>query len=152
MIITKGEKPHTNTQVNIKGKLEWKMFIIQLSMQLKSQRHINQPSIWWPQRHSIIRIHIISWIQWMFALVVASIALQNQLPMGFTLPHTKLAFKHLRSLSCQILGSPATLTTWVSTLFVRVTDSLECQDQWRNLTKNPKGAKLYLLYINYFFN
>ncbi|QCD94091.1 hypothetical protein DEO72_LG5g2170 [Vigna unguiculata] len=31
--------------------------------------------------------------------------------MGFTLPHTRLAFKHLRPLSCQRLGPLATLTT-----------------------------------------
>jgi len=40
-----------------------------------------------------------------------------------------LAFKHLKPLSCQRLGPPATLTTLVSTLlYVRLTDSLECQD------------------------
>ena len=44
------------------------------------------------------------------------------LPMGFTLPRTKLAFKRLRSLSCQRLGPPATLTTWVSLLYLRLTD------------------------------
>jgi len=64
----------------------------------------------------------------MLALVVASTALQGQLLMGFTPPLTRLAFKHLRSLSCQRLGPLATLTTWVSTLYVRLTDSLECQD------------------------
>ena len=48
--------------------------------------------------------------------------------MGFTLPLTRLAFKHLRPLSGQKLGSPATLTTWVSTFYVRLTDSLEFQD------------------------
>jgi len=48
--------------------------------------------------------------------------------MGFTLPRTRLAFKHLRSLSCQRLELPATLTTWVSTLYMRLTDSLEFQD------------------------
>jgi len=50
---------------------------------------------------TIIRIHIISWIHRMLALVVASTALQSQLPMGFTLPFTRLAFKHPRPLSCQ---------------------------------------------------
>jgi len=50
------------------------------------------------------------------------------LPMGFTLPHTRLAFKHLRPLSCQRLGSPATLTTWISLLYVRQTDPLEFRD------------------------
>ena len=64
----------------------------------------------------------------MFALVVASTVLQSQLPMGFTLPLTRLAFKHLRPLSCQRLGPPTTLTTRVSTLYVRLTNSLECQD------------------------
>jgi len=48
--------------------------------------------------------------------------------MGFTLPFTRLAFKHLRWLSYQRLGPPTTLTIWVSTLYVRLTDSLECQD------------------------
>jgi len=75
-----------------------------------------------------IHIHIISRIHRMLALVVASTALQSQLPMGFTLSLTRLAFKHLKSLSCQRLGSPATLTIWVSTLYVRLTDSLECQN------------------------
>jgi len=59
----------------------------------------------------IIRVHIISRIRRMFALVVASTALQSQLPMGFTLPLTRLAFKHLSPLSCQKLGPPTTLTT-----------------------------------------
>ena len=77
---------------------------------------------------TIIRIHIISRIHWRFALVVTSIALQNQLPMGFTLPLTRLAFKHLRPLSCQRLGPPATLTTQVSTFYVRLTNSLERQN------------------------
>jgi len=40
------------------------------------------------------------------------------LPMGFTLPRTRLAFKHLRPLSCQRLWPHATLTTWVSTLYM----------------------------------
>jgi len=50
------------------------------------------------------------------------------LPMGFTLPHTRLAFKHLRPLSCHRLGPPATLTTWVSLLYMRLTDPLEFRD------------------------
>jgi len=50
------------------------------------------------------------------------------LPMGFTLPHTRLAFKRLRPLSCQRLGPPTTLTTWVSLLYMRLTDTLEFQD------------------------
>jgi len=48
--------------------------------------------------------------------------------MGFTLPCTRLAFKHLRPLSYQRLGPPATLTTWVSTLYMRLTDCLKVQD------------------------
>ena len=76
----------------------------------------------------IIRIHIISRIHRMFALVVASTALQSQLPMDFTIPLTRLAFKHLRSLSYDRLGPPATLITRFSKLYVRLTDSLECQD------------------------
>jgi len=50
------------------------------------------------------------------------------LSMSFTLPHTRLAFKHLRSLSCQRLGPPATLTTWISLLYLRFSDPLEFQD------------------------
>ena len=65
-------------------------------------------------------IHIISQIHRMLALVVASTALQSQLPMSFTLPLTRLVFKYLRP--------PTSLTTWVSTLYVRLTNSLECQD------------------------
>jgi len=48
--------------------------------------------------------------------------------MGFTLPRTRLAFKNLRPLFCQRLGPPATLTTWVSTFYVRLTNSLDFQD------------------------
>jgi len=50
------------------------------------------------------------------------------LPMGFTLPQTMLSFKHLRPLSCERLGPPATLTTWISLLYVRLTDPLEFWD------------------------
>ena len=50
------------------------------------------------------------------------------LPMGFTLPHTRLAFKRLKPLSCQRLGPPATLTTWVSLFYLRLTDPLEFRD------------------------
>jgi len=50
------------------------------------------------------------------------------LPMGFTLPHTRLAFKRLRPLSCQRLGPPAAFTTWVSLLYLRLTDPLEFRD------------------------
>jgi len=47
---------------------------------------------------------------------------------GFHLPHTRLAFKHLRPLSCQRLRPIATLTTWISLLYVRLTDPLEFWD------------------------
>ena len=77
---------------------------------------------------TIIRIHIIIRIHWMLALLVASTALQSQLPMGFTLPLIRLTFKHLRPLSCQRLGPPTTLTIRVSTLYVKLTNFLKCQD------------------------
>ena len=50
------------------------------------------------------------------------------LPIGFTLPDTRLAFKRLRPLSCQSLGPPATLTTWLSLLYMRLTNPLEFRD------------------------
>jgi len=45
MIIAKGEKPHTNTQANKKGKLEWKIFYHTIAYNLKGQRYIKQPSM-----------------------------------------------------------------------------------------------------------
>jgi len=48
--------------------------------------------------------------------------------MGFTLPRTRLTFKHLRPLSYQRLRPPATLTTWVSLLYLRLIDPLEFRD------------------------
>jgi len=51
----------------------------------------------------LFRMHIISQIHRMLALMVASTALQSQLPMGFTLLLTRLSLKDLRPL--------ATLTT-----------------------------------------
>jgi len=93
-----------------------------------STKHVKTRNQNTTTQDTIIRIHIISWIHRMLALVVASTALQSQLPMGFTLPLTRLDFKHLRSLSYQRLGSLATHTTWFSTLYVRLTDSSECQD------------------------
>jgi len=50
------------------------------------------------------------------------------LPMGFTLPYTRLTFKRLRPLSCQRLWPPATLTTWIGLLYMRLTDPLEFWD------------------------
>jgi len=43
-------------------------------------------------------------------------------------PHTRLTLKRLKPLSCHRLGSPATLTTWVSLLYMRLTDPLEFRD------------------------
>ena len=50
------------------------------------------------------------------------------LPMGFTLPRTRLAFKRLGPLSCQRLGPPATLTTWISLIYLRLTGPLVFPD------------------------
>ena len=50
------------------------------------------------------------------------------LPMGFTLPHTRLAFKHLRPLSSQRLAPLVTLTSWISLLYMRLTDPLDFRD------------------------
>jgi len=78
---------------------------MQLNILFKSQAYINPPKHIMTNKQNtktqdtIIRIHIISQIHWILALVVASIALQSQLPMSFTIPLTRLAFKHLRSLS-----------------------------------------------------
>ena len=91
-----------------------------------STKHVKTRNQNTTTQDTIIRIH--SQIHWMLALAVASTTLQSQLPMGFTLPLTRLAFKHLRPLSCQRLGPPTTHTTWVSMLYVRLIDSLECQD------------------------
>jgi len=76
-------------------------------------------TIHYDSRHDLFG-YIISRIHRMLALVVAYTTLQSQLPMGFILPLTRLAFKYLRS--------PATLTTLVGMLYVRLTNSLECQD------------------------
>jgi len=77
---------------------------------------------------SIIRIHILR-SDSLDACTCGSLYCSAEpLPMGFTLPHTRLAFKRLRSLSCQRLGPPATLTTWVSLLYLRLTDPLEFRD------------------------
>ena len=47
---------------------------------------------------------------------------------GFHPTRTRLAFKRLGPLSCHRLRPPATLTTWVSLLYLRFTDSLEFRD------------------------
>jgi len=92
--------------------------------------------------------------------------------MSFTLPHTRLVFKHLRSLFCQRLGPPTTLTTWVSPLYVRLTDSLEFQDailtwlcklqhhheisprvSWNYVYLNPQPGFSYqtILYLTHYY-
>jgi len=77
---------------------------------------------------SIIRIHIIRSDSLDACTCGGLYCSAKPLPMGFTLPHTRLAFKHLRPLSYQRLGSFATLTTWVSLLYMRLTDPLEFPD------------------------
>jgi len=47
----------------------------------------------------------------MLALVVYN---AESLPMGFTLPRTRLIHNHLGLLSCQRLWPLITLTTWIS--------------------------------------
>ena len=58
--------------------------------------------------------------------MVASTTLQNH--CQWVSPYHRLAFKHLRPLSYQRLGLPTTLTTWISLLYVRLTDPLEFRD------------------------
>jgi len=50
------------------------------------------------------------------------------LSMSFTLPPTRLVHDCLGPLSCQRLEPPTTLITWISLLYVSLTDSLELQD------------------------
>jgi len=116
MIIAKREKRHIAHTKKQKGEPNMHT----------SFQHVMSSKQDTKTQDTIIRKHIISRIHWMLALVVACTALQSQLPMGFTLPLTRLAFKHLRPLFCQRLGPPATLTTRVSTLYMILTDSLEC--------------------------
>jgi len=49
------------------------------------------------------------------------------LPMDFTLLHTRLVHNHLGPLSCQ-RQPPHALAIWISSLYVRLIDSLEIQD------------------------
>ena len=77
---------------------------------------------------SIIRIHILRSDSLDVCTRGGLYCSAEPLPMGFTLPLTRLAFKRLRPLSCQRLGPPATLTTWVSLLYLRLTDPLEFRD------------------------
>ena len=77
---------------------------------------------------SIIRIHILGSDSLDACTRGGLYCSAEPLPMGFTLPLTRLAFKRLRPLSCQRLGPPATLTTRVSLLYLRLTDPLEFRD------------------------
>jgi len=77
---------------------------------------------------SIIRIHILRSDSLDTCTCGGLYCSAEPLPMGFTLPRTRLTFKHLRPLSCQRLRSPATLTTWVRLLYLRLTDPLEFRD------------------------
>jgi len=86
--------------------------------------------LWQASKHydSIIRIHILRSDSPDACTCGGLYCSAEPLPMGFTLPHTRLAFKRLRPLSCQRLGPPATLTTWVRFLYLRLTDPLEFRD------------------------
>jgi len=54
MIIAKGEKSHTNTQPNRKGKLEQKKKVLSYNcIQFKRQRYINHTSMWWPTNQTL---------------------------------------------------------------------------------------------------
>jgi len=64
----------------------------------------------------------------MFVLVVTSTTLQSHCQYSFTQPRSRLVHDYLESLSCQRLGPHTTLTTWISLLYVRLTDYLEFQD------------------------
>jgi len=77
---------------------------------------------------SIIRIHILRSDSLDVCTCGSLYFSAEPLPMGFTLPHTRLTFKHLRSLSCQRLRPLATLTTWVSLLYLRLTDPFKFRD------------------------
>jgi len=70
---------------------------------------------------SIIRIHILRSDSVDACTRGGLYCSAEPLPMGFTLPCTRLTFKHLRPLSCQRLRPLATLTTWVSLLYMRLT-------------------------------
>ena len=89
------------------------------------QRSMRKESCYSNQaRHydSIIRIHILRSNSLDACNCDGLYCPAEPLLMSFTLPHTRLAFKRLRPLSCQRLGSPAALTTWVSLLYLRLTD------------------------------
>ena len=71
---------------------------------------------------SIIRIHILRSDSLDACSCGGLYCSAEPLPMGFTLPHTRLAFKRVRPLSCHRLRPPATLTTWASLLYMRLTN------------------------------
>jgi len=77
---------------------------------------------------SIIRIHMLRSDSLDACTCGGLYCSTEPLLMGFTLPHTRLALKRLRPLSCQRLGPPATLTTWVSLLYLRLTNPIEFRD------------------------
>jgi len=87
--------------------------------------------MWWQTTglyDSIIRIHIMR-SDSLHACTCGGLHYSaKSLPMGLTLPRTRLAHDHLGSLSCQRLEPFATLTTWISLLYVGLTDSLDFQD------------------------
>jgi len=93
-----------------------------------SNRHSTCDSKQTGHYDSIIRIYIIRSNSLDACTCGGLFCSTEPLSMGFTLPHTRLAFNHLRSLSCQRLGPPVTLTTWISLLYVRLIDPLELLD------------------------
>ena len=78
--------------------------------------------------NSIIQIHVMKSDSLETCTCGGLYCSTKPLPMGFTLPHTRLVHDHLMPLSCQRLGPPTTLTTWTSLLCVSLTNALECQD------------------------
>ena len=107
------------------------MFYHTIEYNLKGQRYIKQQSIWWPTS-TTLRLNYPDTYNQSDSMDVCTCGglycFAEPIANGFHLPCTRLAFKHLRPLSYQRLGSPATLTTWVSTLYVRLTGSLEFHD------------------------
>jgi len=68
--------------------------------------------------NSIIRIHVMKTDSLETYTCGDLYCSAEPLPMSFTLPHTGLVHNHLRSLSCQRLWHPTTLTTWISSMWV----------------------------------
>jgi len=119
-----GDTTHPNTYNRAKKDLSYN------HIHFYSQMYIQHLIMLWPSKQytkretRLIQIHIISQIQWMLALVVDFPTLPSCSPeLSVTMsqrPHTRLVLNGF--------WASATLTTRVSSLYVRLTDSLECQD------------------------